>query len=183
MSSLADYPELIGFFSYSREDDSHDSPGGLAALRFQINHELRGQLGRAAKTLRLWQDKEAIASSTLWESEIKTAVAQSAFFIPIVTPSLVASRDCRFELEAFLAREAQLGRDDLICPIRRREAQHDESEKGDQRYGDGYHRGDARRTERFGELKKALHRSSPPAHETLSCRTRQHLPSLWLAPG
>jgi hypothetical protein len=67
--------------------------------------------------------------------------------------------------------------------LRRREAQHDESEKSDQRYGDGRHCSDARRTERLGELKKALHRSSPPAHETLSCRTRQDLPSLWLAPG
>ena len=66
---------------------------------------------------RLWQDKEAIPSGTLWESEIKNAVAQSIFFIPIITPTVVASPYCRFELEAFLAREAELGRDDLVFPI------------------------------------------------------------------
>jgi hypothetical protein len=61
MSSLADLPELIGFFSYSREDDA-DSQGALSALRGRIQGELRGQLGRTAKTFRLWQDKEAIPS-------------------------------------------------------------------------------------------------------------------------
>ena len=116
MSSLADLPELVGFFSYSREDDA-DSHGALSALRNRIQGELRGQLGRTAKTFRLWQDKEAIPSGTLWESEIKNAAAQSVFFIPIITPTVVASPYCRFELESFLAREAALGRDDLVFPI------------------------------------------------------------------
>jgi hypothetical protein len=103
MSSLADLPEIVGFFSYSREDDV-DSHGALSALRTRIQGGLRGQLGRSAKAFRLWQDKEAIPSGTLWESEIKNAVAQSVFFIPIITPTVVASRYCRFELESFLAR-------------------------------------------------------------------------------
>jgi formylglycine-generating enzyme required for sulfatase activity len=116
MSSLADLPELVGFFSYSREDDE-DSSGALSALRERIQRELRGQLGRSMKTFRLWQDKEAIAAGKLWEAEIKTAVGQSAFFIPIITPTVVRSPYCRFELEAFLSREAELGRDDLVFPI------------------------------------------------------------------
>ncbi len=116
MSSLADLPELVGFFSYSRDDDV-DSQGALSALRNRIQGELRSQLGRTTKTFRLWQDKEAIPSGTLWESEIKNAVAQAAFFIPIITPTVVASPHCKFELESFLAREAELGRDDLVFPI------------------------------------------------------------------
>jgi len=116
MPSLADIPELVGFFSYSREDDE-DSQGALSALRERIQRELRGQLGRSTKTFRLWQDKEAIASGKLWEAEIKTAVGQSVFFIPIITPTVVRSPNCRFELEAFLAREAELGRNDLVFPI------------------------------------------------------------------
>ena len=68
MSSLADFPELVGFFSYSREDDE-DSNGALSALRDRIQRELRGQLGRSFKSFRLWQDKEAIAPGKLWESE------------------------------------------------------------------------------------------------------------------
>ena len=113
MSSLAELPELVGFFSYSREDDE-DSHGALSALRERIQRELRGQLGRS---IRLWQDKEAIASGKLWEEEIKTAVGQAVFFIPIITPTVVRSPYCRFELEAFLAREAELGRGDLVFPI------------------------------------------------------------------
>jgi hypothetical protein len=116
MSSLADLPELVGFFSYSREDDE-DSHGALSALRDRIQRELRGQLGRSMKTFRLWQDKEAIASGKLWKEEINTAVAQSAFFIPIITPTVVKSPHCWFELETFLAREAALHRDDLVFPI------------------------------------------------------------------
>jgi hypothetical protein len=116
MGSLADLPELVGFFSYSREDDV-DSHGALSALRTRIQGELRGQLGRTAKAFRLWQDKEAIPSGTMWESEIKNAVWQAAFFIPIITPTVVASPYCRFEIESFLAREAALGRDDLVFPI------------------------------------------------------------------
>lgn len=116
VATLSELPELVGFFSYSREDDA-DSYGRLSALRGRIQAELRGQLGRTPKTFRLWQDKEAIASGTLWESEIKNAVSQAVFFIPIITPTVIASRYCRFELEAFLDREASLGRDDLIFPI------------------------------------------------------------------
>jgi tetratricopeptide (TPR) repeat protein len=116
VATLSELPELVGFFSYSREDDT-DSYGRLSALRGRIQAELRGQLGRTPKTFRLWQDKEAIASGTLWESEIKNAVSQAVFFIPIITPTVIASRYCRFELEAFLDREASLGRDDLIFPI------------------------------------------------------------------
>ena len=116
MSSLADLPELVGFFSYSREDDAN-SQGALSALRNRIQGELRGQLGRTAKNFRLWQDKEAIASGTLWETEIKSAAAQAVFFIPIVTPTVVASPYCRFELDSFLAREKTLGRNDLVFPI------------------------------------------------------------------
>jgi hypothetical protein len=37
------------------------------------------------------------------------------FFIPIVTPTVVGSPYCKFE--AFLAREAELGRNDLVFPI------------------------------------------------------------------
>jgi WD40 repeat protein len=116
MSSLADLPELVGFFSYSRDDDE-DSKGALSDLRERIQRELRQQLGRSRKDLRLWQDQSAIAAGKLWETEIKAAVRQSAFFIPIITPTVVKSPYCKFELDSFMAREAELGRDDLVFPI------------------------------------------------------------------
>src|SRR5262245_43406898 len=101
MATLADIAELVGFFSYSRRDDQH-SDGALSRLRTRIHGELRLQLGR---DFRLWQDTAAIPEGALWEDEIKRAIAESVFFIPIVTPSAVASTHCRLEFESFLARE------------------------------------------------------------------------------
>ena len=113
MPALTDLPELIGFFSYSRDDD-RDSEGGLTLLRRRIQSELRGQLGRSEKTLRLFQDAEAIPPGTLWEGEISGAIEQSAFFIPIISPRVVQSEHCGVEFRKFLDREKGLGRTDLI---------------------------------------------------------------------
>jgi hypothetical protein len=115
MSSLADLPELTGFFSYSRGDDYDDD--SMGTLRGCIHRELSAQLGRSRHHFKIWQDKVAIWPSTTWESNVNTAIEQSVFFIPIVTPRLVNSDSCKFELNAFLARERELGRDDLIFPI------------------------------------------------------------------
>src|SRR5579864_2175238 len=117
MLSLAELPELLGFFSYSREDDE-DSGGALSALRDRVQRELRGQLGRSLKNCRLlWQDKDEISVGKGWENEIRNAIARSVFFIPIITPTVVKSRFCTFELHSFLARERELCRTDLVFPI------------------------------------------------------------------
>ena len=116
MSTLAELPELVGFFSYSREDDEAFK-GTLSALRDSIHRELSAQLGRSKATFRLWQDQAAIAPGKLWETEINAAVDQAVFFIPIVTPRAVNSKYCKFEFGAFLAREKELGRNDLVFPI------------------------------------------------------------------
>jgi hypothetical protein len=52
MSSLAELPELVGFFSYSREDDDAFK-GMLSALRDGIQRELSAQLGRSKRAFRL----------------------------------------------------------------------------------------------------------------------------------
>jgi len=113
MSSLTDLRELVGFFSYSRRDDLH-SQGALSRLRAQIHNELRLQLGF---DFRLWQDTAAIPDGALWEDEIKRAISEAVFFIPIVTPSSVGSKHCRLEFEAFLEREKVLDRNNLIFPV------------------------------------------------------------------
>jgi TIR domain len=116
MSSLTHLPDLVGFFSYSREDDQV-SMGRLSALRNAIQRELRGLLGRTQANFRVWQDETAISQGTLWEQEITGCIEQAVFFIPIVTPRALKSQHCVFEFKTFLVREAQLGRGDLIFPI------------------------------------------------------------------
>src|SRR5262249_22018956 len=44
-------------------------------------------------------------------------ISESVFFIPIITPTAVKSRFCKFEFETFLAREKELGRSNLVFPI------------------------------------------------------------------
>jgi hypothetical protein len=102
LASLAGLTEIIGFFCYSCEDDEAFR-GHLSALRDAISRELSAQLGRTRNNFRLFQDKEAIA--------------KSVFFIPLITPRSLNSPYCGHEFEAFLAREAELGRNDLIFPV------------------------------------------------------------------
>ena len=116
MASLADLAELVGFFSYSRDDDQ-GSRGALSALRDAIQNELSAQLGRSQSDFHIWQDKAAIPLGTQWEKEIAQGIGQAAFFVPIVTPRALRSQHCAFEFQSFLAREAELGRDDLVFPI------------------------------------------------------------------
>ena len=116
MASLADLPLLVGFFSYSREDDE-GSGGKLSKLRERVQEELRGQLGRTKANFKLWQDKVAIAHGELWEETIKKGISESVFFVPIITPTAVRSPYCKIEFEAFLARESELHRNNLIFPI------------------------------------------------------------------
>ena len=117
MASLTEFAKLVGFFSYAREDDE-DFRGELSALRSGIARELAACLGRRKGVdFDVWQDIVAIAPGRRWKAELDKAIAESAFFIPIVTPRAIRSAFCRHELEAFLAREQALGRDDLVFPI------------------------------------------------------------------
>jgi hypothetical protein len=116
MASLADLPNLIGFFSYSRNDDEGDD-GAVAALANRIYRELRSQLGRTDKNFKLWRDKDALAAGDDWNEKLTAAVSESVFFIMMVSPSALNSSFCRFEFDSFIKREKELGRDDLIFPI------------------------------------------------------------------
>jgi outer membrane protein assembly factor BamD (BamD/ComL family) len=116
MASLVESQKLFGFFSYSRDDDQ-GSRGALSALRDAIQDELSAQLGRTQADFLVWHDKTAISHGTLWEDKISQGIDQAVFFIPIVTPRALRSQHCVFEFESFLAREVELGRDDLVFPI------------------------------------------------------------------
>ena len=53
MASFAQLPELVGFFSYSREDDEAFRRS-LSSLRDAIQRHLGAQLGRTRGNFRLW---------------------------------------------------------------------------------------------------------------------------------
>src|SRR6516162_4586743 len=116
MASLATLPKVVGFFSYSRNDDEGDN-GAVSALANRIFLELRAQLGRNNENFKLWRDKDALAAGEQWKQKLKEAVSESVFFIQMVTPSAINSGFCRFEFESFLQREKEIGRSDLVFPI------------------------------------------------------------------
>ena len=99
MSSLAKYysSNLVGFFSYSREDDV-DFDEVLSKFRNAIQVELSAQLGRNRDNFRIWQDRFAIPHGALWQKQITDGVKQSTFFIPIITPRMANSPSLRFRV-------------------------------------------------------------------------------------
>ena len=95
----------IGFFSYARQNDEL-SGQKLSRLRALITAELQQQYGRAPVTL--FQDVTTIPYGADWERQIRDALDQSTFFVPIITPNFIQSKWCCTETDIFLKRERQL---------------------------------------------------------------------------
>lgn len=95
----------VGFWSYARQDDQL-SAGKLSGLRSPLIQDLQQQYGRAP--IRLFQDQTTIPHGAAWEREIRKAIGESIFFIPILTPNFIQSEWCSKEVELFLDREAEL---------------------------------------------------------------------------
>lgn len=95
----------IGFWSYARPDDEL-SGGQLSRLRALIRAELQQQYGRAQ--IQLFQDVSAISHGSRWEGEIRRALDNSTFFIPILSPSFVQSEWCVQEFRIFQDRQQRL---------------------------------------------------------------------------
>jgi hypothetical protein len=103
-----------GFWSYASSDDAA-SEGRLSQLRRLLANQLQGHVGRAA--VHIFQDVAAIPPGTEWERQIDSALQQSSFFIPIITPSFLQSEWCTKEVVRFRAIMERSGRSDLIVPI------------------------------------------------------------------
>lgn len=104
----------VGFWSYTRSDDD-SARGKLSQLRVLVANELQHLVGR--EPVRLFQDTRAIPPGMQWEGEIRDALGQSSFLVPIVTPALLQSEWCCREIAIFREREQALGRADLILPV------------------------------------------------------------------
>jgi hypothetical protein len=98
----------IGFWSYARGDDDA-SRGRLSALRTLLRTELQAQYGR--DPVQIFQDVAAIPPGSEWETEIRRALGQATFFIPIITPQFIQSEWCCKEVTIFLDRERSIWRE------------------------------------------------------------------------
>jgi len=104
-----------GFWSYTTSDDKN-SRGKLSQLRALLAAELQQHIGRLPE-VHIFQDVAAIPPGRDWEKQIREALEACSFMIPLITPAFLQSEWCCREVALFRAREAALGRDDLIYPI------------------------------------------------------------------
>jgi F-box protein 11 len=99
--------------SYTRFDDDY-SHGYLSEFGAWVSKEVEAHTGIPFP---IFRDTQDIAWGEQFDERVSHTLDASTFLIPILTPSFFASDFCRYELERFLQREAQLGRNDLVLPV------------------------------------------------------------------
>ncbi len=105
--------QSAAFMSYVRFNDQHDD-GQLTQFRERLSAEVRAQTGEEFPT---FQDRSDIAWGQAWRQRIDQALDAATLLVVIITPSFFRSAACRAEVERFVARERELGRQDLILPV------------------------------------------------------------------
>jgi parallel beta-helix repeat protein len=101
------------FMSYAHFNDEHDD-GLVSEFRRRLAAEVRVQTG---EDFVIFQDRNDIAWGQNWRERIDEALDAATLLVVIMTPSLFRSPACRAEINRFLAREHELGRQDLILPV------------------------------------------------------------------
>lgn len=103
-----------GFWSYVHaDDDAHY--GAVSRLADHLAAQYKSETG--GRDLELFRDSAELKWGDNWRQKIKEAIAESAYFIPIVTPSYFESEECRKELLEFAAEAKAKQRPELVMPI------------------------------------------------------------------
>ena len=114
LSRLAGRPlQPAAFMTYAHFDDKHDG-GQLSTFREKLGDAVQFHTGQPFK---IFQDRIGIRWGDQWQQRIDDALDAATLLIPIITPSFFSSEKCREEVEYYLARERQLGGQQLIFPV------------------------------------------------------------------
>jgi hypothetical protein len=105
--------QSAAFMSYVRFNDLQDD-GQLSQFRERLSAEVRAQTG---EEFHIFQDRSDITWGQAWQQRIDQALDAATLLLIIITPSFFRSAMCRAEVERFLARERELGRQDLMFPV------------------------------------------------------------------
>ncbi|MER7418015.1 TIR domain-containing protein [Micromonospora peucetia] len=103
----------ICFWSYTHRDNELEN-NRIRRLAESIANEYELLTG---EQLELFVDSSAIAWGTKWRDVINDALARTAFFIPVITPLYLRSRECRREFVEFSAKANSIGANELVMPI------------------------------------------------------------------
>lgn len=101
----------IAFMSYAH---INDLDGRLTRLREFLSYEVEQLTG---EKFHIFQDRSDLQWGQNWKLRIEDSIDGATFLIPIITPHFFKSQSCLQELERFIARERELGRDDLILSL------------------------------------------------------------------
>jgi hypothetical protein len=102
-----------GFWSYSHQDNERDG-NGICRLARHIMDEFALVTG---ETLTLFLDHKDIQWGEEWRRRIDASLAETTFFIPIITPLYFKRSECRRELLSFVGQARSLGAIELVMPI------------------------------------------------------------------
>ena len=105
--------QSAAFMTYVRFNDQHDD-GQLTQFRERLSAEIQVQTG---EEFPIFQDRNDIAWGQNWQTRIDETLDAVTLLLVIITPSFFRSPACRAEVERFLERERELGREDLILPV------------------------------------------------------------------
>jgi hypothetical protein len=105
----------IAFFSYARHDDKAVN-GLLSKIRENLEVEVRVRAGN--EDLEVFQDTDDIDPGDIWETKLREAIDNSAFFIPVITPFYFTRQACRKELETWLTNYRSDSERKKIVPIK-----------------------------------------------------------------
>ena len=104
---------VTGFWSYAHEDNKLDG-GAILKLAHLLEQEYNLIAG---EPLHLFIDQDSVAWGDEWRSRINSALVETTFFIPIITPRYFMRPECRRELLEFAAKAKSLGVEELLLPI------------------------------------------------------------------
>lgn len=102
------------FWSYAHRDDEQDD-GRILRLAKRIEDEFSLLTG---SDLNIYVDRNDNRWGQVWRERIDSALQDTTFFIPIITPRYFTRPECRGELMKFAAAARSLGVVELILPIR-----------------------------------------------------------------
>lgn len=105
--------QAAGFWSYTHTDDA-DEGGRIRRLADHVSKEYRLITG---EEISLFVDRSSLEWGYDWQERIDEALLKTTFFIPIVTPQLFNSEQCRREMLTFTGHARRLGLEQLLLPI------------------------------------------------------------------
>jgi hypothetical protein len=105
---------VSGFWSYSRQADAADR-GRIVELARLVADEYRNLTGTR---LDLYLDVDGTRLGVDLRQTINANLRRSTFFIAVVSPLYYKSPECQRELRYFLRKANELGRTELLIPIR-----------------------------------------------------------------